>query len=116
MENSSSLYQQWRLVKDSIARYGVIAGGMGVIIAVVMIFFYLLYVVFPLFLPASVEHKVSFNLPEKDAGKTVLLDMEEQNELAARFTDQGKIVFFFLKPPPKEGRNCSLSLFFFLAL
>lgn len=94
MENSSSLYQQWRLVKDSIARYGVIAGGMGVIIAVVMIFFYLLYVVFPLFLPASVEHKVSFNLPEKDAGKTVLLDMEEQNELAARFTDQGKIVFF----------------------
>ncbi|MDD2724719.1 MAG: ABC transporter permease subunit [Methylovulum sp.] len=95
-KSSSSYYQQWRLIKDNLARYGVIAGGMGVIVAVVMIFFYLLYVVFPLFLPASAEPVSQYSLPEKNLGKTLLLDMEEQNQVAARFTDTGKIVFFDL--------------------
>ena len=95
MENSSNqYYQQWRLIKDSMARYGVIAGGMGVIVAVVMIFFYLLYVVFPLFLPATAKPVGVYEMPEKSAGKTLLLDMEEQNEVAARFTDSGQVVFF----------------------
>ena len=95
MEKSSSqYYQQWRLIKDSIARYGVIAGGMGVIVAVVMIFFYLLYVVFPLFLSANAESVSVYDVPEKILGKTLLLEMEEQNEVAARFTDSGQVVFF----------------------
>lgn len=95
MEKSSNqYYQQWRLIKDSMARYGVVAGGMGVIVAVVMIFFYLLYVVFPLFLPATANPVAVYGLPEISAGKTLLLDMEEQNEVAARFTDMGQVVFF----------------------
>ncbi len=95
MEKSSSqYYQQWRLIKNAIARYGVIAGGMGVIVAVVMIFFYLLYVVFPLFLPATTSAVHAYDLPEKAAGKTLLLEMEEQNEVAARFTDNGQVIFF----------------------
>ncbi|MDO9106353.1 MAG: ABC transporter permease subunit [Methylovulum sp.] len=95
MEKSSSKYfQQWRLIKDSIARYGVVAGGMGVIVAVVMIFFYLLYVVFPLFLPANAEPVSVYNVPEQALGKTLLLEMEEQNEVGARFTDSGQVVFF----------------------
>lgn len=95
MEKSSNqYYQQWRLIKDSMARYGVVAGGMGVIVAVVMIFFYLLYVVFPLFLPATAKSVAVYGLPEVSAGKTLLLDMEEQNEVAARFTDMGQVVFF----------------------
>jgi len=93
-KSSSSYYQKWRLIKDDLARYGVIAGGMGVIVAVVMIFFYLLYVVFPLFLPATAESVNQYPLPEKNLGKTLLLDMEEQNQVAARFTDTGHIVFF----------------------
>ncbi|MDP1614630.1 MAG: phosphate ABC transporter permease, partial [Methylococcales bacterium] len=95
MEKSSSKYsQQWRLIKESLARYGVIAGGMGVIVAVVMIFFYLLYVDFPLFLPATAEPVSVYEVPEKTWGKTLLLEMEEQNEVAARFTDSGQVVFF----------------------
>lgn len=93
-KSSSSYYQQWRLIKDNLARYGVIAGGMGVIVAVVMIFFYLLYVVFPLFLSATAEPVSQYVLPEKTLGKTLLLDMEEQNQVAARFTETGHIVFF----------------------
>jgi phosphate transport system permease protein len=90
-------YQRWRLLKDAWARYVVVIGGLGIIGAIVLIFFYLLYAVFPLFLPAQ-SHAVShYNVPEKQAGKTLLLSMEEQNEVAVRFTDQGTAVFFAVK-------------------
>jgi phosphate transport system permease protein len=91
---ASPHYQKWRLIKDKIAEYGVVAGGLGVIAAIVLIFFYLLYVVFPLFIPAEAESVNQYELPEKMLGQTVFLAMEEQNEIAVRFTDTGKAVFF----------------------
>lgn len=91
---AGDLHQRWRLIKDSLARYGVVAGGLSVIVAVVLIFFYLLYVVFPLFLSATAESAGQYDVPEKALGKTVLLEMEEQNEVAARFTETGQIIFF----------------------
>jgi phosphate transport system permease protein len=95
MEKSSNqYYQRWRLIKDSLARYGVVAGGLGVIIAIVLIFFYLLYVVYPLFISATAEPVSLYEVPEKMLGSTLLLEMEEQNEVAARFTDSGQVVFF----------------------
>ena len=87
-------YQQWRMIKDSLARYGVVAGGLGVILAIVLIFFYLLYVVFPLFTSANAEPVSQYEVPEKNLGNTLLLAMEEQNEVAVRFTDSGQAVFF----------------------
>ncbi len=93
-QTSGGVHERWRLIKDRLARYGVIAGGLGVIVAIVLIFFYLLYVVFPLFLPASAEPVSQYEVPEPAIGKTVLLEMEEQNEVAARFTDTGQVVFF----------------------
>jgi phosphate transport system permease protein len=91
---SGQYYQRWRLIKDAIARYAVVAGGLGVIAAVVMIFFYLLYVVYPLFISASTKPVSDYAVPEQALGKTLLLEMEEQNEVAARFTDSGHVVFF----------------------
>ncbi|MFZ2168880.1 MAG: ABC transporter permease subunit [Methylococcaceae bacterium] len=91
---SGGVYQRWRLIKDSLARYGVIAGGLGVIVAVVMIFFYLLYVVFPLFISATAESVSHYDVPDQALGKTVLLGVEEQNEVAVRFTDTGQVIFF----------------------
>ena len=64
------------------------------IVAVVMIFFYLLYVVFPLFLPATAESVSRYAVPEPALGKTVLMEIEEQNEVAVRFTDTGHVIFF----------------------
>ncbi|MDD1632346.1 MAG: phosphate ABC transporter permease, partial [Methylococcaceae bacterium] len=87
-QSSAGVHERWRLIKDSIARYGVIAGGLGVILAVVMIFFYLLYVVFPLFLSATAEPVSQYDVPESALGKTVLMEIEEQNEVAVRFTDK----------------------------
>ncbi|CAA9891147.1 Phosphate transport system permease protein [Candidatus Methylobacter favarea] len=94
IKNAPGAYAKWRLLKDSWARYGVIGGGLAVIVAVVLIFFYLLYVVFPLFIPAAVEPVSQFDVPEKALGKTLLLAIEEQNEVAGRFTDSGQVVFF----------------------
>lgn len=91
---AGNAYQQWRLVKDALVRYGVIVGGLSIIVAVVLIFFYLLYVVLPLFASAKVTSIAEYDLPEKTLGKTVLLETEEQNEVAARFTDSGHVVFF----------------------
>ncbi len=93
-QSSAGVHERWRLIKDSIARYGVIAGGLGVILAVVMIFFYLLYVVFPLFLSATAEPASQYDVPESALGKTVLMEIEEQNEVAVRFTDKGQVIFF----------------------
>ncbi|MFU8787940.1 MAG: ABC transporter permease subunit [Methylobacter sp.] len=92
--SSAEYYQRWRLIKDTLARYGVVAGGLGVIVAVMLIFFYLLYVVYPLFISASAEAVSQYAVPEQALGKTLLLEMEEQNEIAARFTDSGQVVFF----------------------
>jgi len=93
-QSSAGAHERWRLIKDSMARYGVIAGGLGVIVAVVMIFFYLLYVVYPLFLSATAESVSQYEVPESALGKTVLMEIEEQNEVAVRFTDTGKVIFF----------------------
>ncbi len=92
--STSDRYQRWRLVKDKIVARCVVAGGLSIIAAIVLIFFYLLYVVFPLLLPAHAESVGRYDTPEPGLGKTVFLAMEEQNEVAVRFTDTGKAVFF----------------------
>ena len=91
---TSLYYQRWRRIKDKLAKIAVIAGGLGVIGAIVLIFFYLLYVVFPLFLAAEANPLTSYQVPEQQSGKTLLLANEEQNEVGIRFTDQGFAVFF----------------------
>lgn len=91
---SSDRYQRWRLVKDKMVARGVVIGGLSIIVAIVLIFFYLLYVVFPLLLSASVEPAGHYPLPQPEQGKTLFLAIEEQNQLAVRFTDTGKAVFF----------------------
>jgi phosphate transport system permease protein len=108
-DRSSRLrHQQWRLLKDSVARWGVGLGGVSVIIAIVLIFFYLLYVVFPLFAPASAEKIAQYSLPAagtesssaegvssiNSEPRTLHLSLEEQREIGSRFDDKGNIQFF----------------------
>ena len=93
-QGNRPLYRSWRRVKDAIARYGVVAGGLGVIVAIVLIFFYLLYVVYPLFLSAEAEAIFKYTVPEKSLGRTLYLSVEEQNEVGVRFTDIGQAIYF----------------------
>lgn len=90
-------HEKWRLLKDALMRRAITVGGLSIIFAIVVIFFYLLYVVYPLFLSASVQPVTQYALPEQSAGNTLFLNIEEQNEIAARFTDTGNVVFFEAK-------------------
>ncbi len=93
---ATELRQRTRILKDHIARYAVTFGGIGVIIAVVLIFFYLLFVVIPLFKPASIEPVASYRLTSTaDDDQTLYLAMEEQAEIGVRFTRSGLAQFFF---------------------
>lgn len=82
------------MAKDLMARHGVAIGGVGVIFAILLIFFYLLYVVIPLFKPASSQAVAQYALPASTAGETLYLALEEQTEIGARFTASGHVVFF----------------------
>ena len=83
-----------RRAKDRLASVGVTTGGILVLVALLLIFFYLLYVVKPIFAGASLESAVSLQVPVK--GTTAILGTDEQNQLAYRFSHQGDVDFFSL--------------------
>lgn len=86
-------YQQWRLLKDGVVRWIVGFGGVSVIIAIVLIFFYLLYVVLPLFASASMDKVADYGLPG-DKTQTLYLAMEEHREIGMRVSADGEVAFF----------------------
>jgi phosphate transport system permease protein len=87
----SSAHFRLRLLKDRFVRHGVAAGGVGVIVAILLIFFYLLYVVLPLAESPEMHKESSFVLP---VGSPVLyLAMEEQAEIGVVFDKSGQVSF-----------------------
>lgn len=117
--SSSDSYQRWRLLKDKIVGRAVVVGGLSIIVAIVLIFFYLLYVVFPLLLPSHAHAVNNYELPQAADGNTLYLSVEEQNEIGVRFTDSGKAIFFKVAdgsivridslPLPAEAKITSLA-------
>jgi phosphate transport system permease protein len=89
--------RNWRMLKDRLATYSMTLGGISVIIAIVLIFFYLLYVVYPLLIPASASRTADYALPAPSAGDTLFLDLDEKAEMGVRFTHLGHAVFFNAK-------------------
>nr|WP_321239576.1 ABC transporter permease subunit [uncultured Tolumonas sp.] len=83
-----------RRVTDRLASIGVTTGGILVLVALLLIFFYLLYVVKPIFVGASLEPAASLQVPVK--GTTAILGTDEQNQVGYRFSQQGDIDFFSL--------------------
>ncbi len=81
-----------RALKDRLARYFVASGGISVIVAILLIFFYLMYVVVPMFGAAEIKENVAYTA-SGDA-RTLFLGLEEQGTIAARFTDDGQVIFF----------------------
>lgn len=93
---ASASHRARRKLKDVLTRYAVGFGGISVIIAIVLIFFYLLIVVLPLFQSADVEKRASYSVPGAVQDETLYLAMEEQAEIGVRFTTTGKAIFFEL--------------------
>lgn len=84
-------------------RYSVAIGGLGVIIAIALIFLYLLYTVLPLFRPARVEQVASYPIPGGVKTNTLYLATEEYEELGLRLSSNGRVLFFRLE----DGRLVS---------
>jgi len=88
-----------RAFKNRLATHSIAAGGMSIIVAILLIFFYLLWEIMPLFKAASIEHwptdtttQVQYQSP--GGGKTLYLAIEEQAEIGLRINDAQQAVFF----------------------
>lgn len=84
-----------RALKDNLARWYVSIGGLAVLGAICLIFFYLAQVVAPMFQGAELEARDA-QQPAwlADAGEPLLLAMEEQNQVAMRLGNDGAVRFF----------------------
>jgi len=77
----SNRFHLWRSRKDRAARWLIALGGVTVLFFVVLIFFYLVWVVVPLFLPASVHHSFSLPASGHTIAEPVLLAADENAEV-----------------------------------
>src|SRR5690606_7171211 len=87
-----------RALKDRLARWYVSVGGLAVLACITLIFFYLAYVVAPIFAGAELEARE----PQQPAwlagqGEALLLAVEEQNRVAMRLSRGGRVQFFGLR-------------------
>jgi len=87
-------YRKQRNLKDILAKFLIGTGGISVIVAITLIFFYLLYEVAPLFKSAEAQLESTYPVPAQELGKTVYSAIEEQGEKAMRLTDTGHVIFF----------------------
>lgn len=85
---------QARALKDNAARWVVWVGGLGVIAALLLIFFYLVLEVAPLFASADFKPRPVYAVPGQ--GKTLYTTVEEQGEIAMRVSSNGQVTFFDL--------------------
>ncbi|MCF6780257.1 ABC transporter permease subunit [Stutzerimonas stutzeri] len=90
--------RRMRALKDHLARWYVSIGGLAVLGAICLIFFYLAQVVLPMFQGAALESReVQQPAWLAEAGEPLLLAIEEQNEVAMRLGADGQVRFFALK-------------------
>jgi phosphate transport system permease protein len=91
-----SWLQRRRALIDTIARHTIGMGGISVIFAIVLIFFYLLWVVAPIFQSAEVVKLAEYQIEVSEESTTRYLAVEESGTLAARIASNGEILFFNL--------------------
>jgi len=97
--------RRMRALKDRLTRWYVLVGGLAVLAAITLIFFYLAYVVLPLFRGATLEARDPL-APAwlKTAQAPLLLSIEEQNMVGMRVAANGEVVFFSAKNGDEVGR------------
>ena len=87
-------HRYYRHLKDVMMRYMMALGGISVIIAIVLIAFYLVYVVLPMFKSAHIERVARYPVPAGTKTGSLYYAMEEQREIGLRVTGDGRAVFF----------------------
>ena len=84
----------WRRCKDFLARLFVGTGGIGVVVALALIFVYLFSEVFPLLRGAQIEDPVVYEMPGVDQVETLYVATERYLAVGVRATSDGRLVFF----------------------
>lgn len=87
----ASAHFRVRLLKDRFVQWGVAAGGVGVIIAILLIFIYLLYVVAPLGKTPEMHEVAAY--PVDAETRVLYLAMEEQAEIGMVVDARGLVSF-----------------------
>jgi len=91
----NSGYQSRRIIKDHLARIMVSLAGWSVILAIAVIFWFLLSSVLPLFKSAAVHFQAPVAVSHAVVNDEIVgMGMEERGRLAVRFIKQGQLVFF----------------------
>src|SRR5690606_19105647 len=119
--NTAALQRKRRLLalKDHLARWYVTIGGLAVLGAITLIFFYLGQVVLPMFQGAELEARdVQQPAWLAEDSAPLLLAVEEQNQVAMRLMADGRVRFFaladgaplstFALPLPADSRIVSV--------
>lgn len=89
--------RRMRALKDRLTRWYVLIGGLAVLGAITLIFFYLAYVVLPLFRGAELDARAPLTPAWMGSvQKPLLLSIEEQNQVAMRVAADGQVLFFDL--------------------
>lgn len=91
-EERLSKMRRYRKLKDQLAAHAISVGGMSVIFAICLIFFYLLYEVLPLFIPADMEERTT--LTSYQLEEPWFTVVEEQGQVALAVDRQRGPVFF----------------------
>ncbi|RYV01274.1 phosphate ABC transporter permease [Shewanella sp. OPT22] len=84
-----------RAIKDKATRVGVSIGGTMVFVALLLIFFYLLYVIKPVFDGASIkESTVVTEQSDISTAKTLMIGSDEQNQVLYKVSSTGHVQFY----------------------
>ncbi len=86
--------RRWRGFKDHSAKYTIATFGFSVIVALALIFIYLFSEVLPMLQPASVGQVTHYDAPGGNPARTVHVASDRHRELAVRFTDDRRAVFY----------------------
>ncbi|MGZ9897964.1 ABC transporter permease subunit [Shewanella gaetbuli] len=86
-------YATRRAFKDKAAQIGVTIGGTMVFVALLLIFFYLLYVIKPIFDGADITPATKVALVNTDS-PTLMVGSDEQNEVLFRVAENGTVDFY----------------------
>lgn len=86
---------QKRVIKDKLVKYSISSGGALVLVTLLLIFGYLLYVVFPIFAPVSIEIEKQFN--QTNTQHIHALGLDEQNDISYQVDDLGLLSFHSLR-------------------
>ncbi len=86
--------RRWREIKDVVTSSYMAFGGISVIIAILLIFVYLLYVVFPMFLSPEIHRATEYRMPGDAGSASLLVTTEEYAEVGMRLSSERQVSFF----------------------